>query len=154
MEELRRLLVIDNDFHCYDTPVALNQAIDELREEGKRWAFYLHSQERGVEAFEDHYYHAILIDNDFGKGMTTLVQIMNGSGIGVPVAYVSAHDTSGLLMQNTQLLQKHGKPCIDPLEFENLGVSYIRKRGNHTSKELGVEDLRKSLADFLRFASS
>jgi len=154
MEELRKLLVIDNDFHCYDTPVALNQAIDELREEGKRWAFYLHDQQKGVQIFESGLYHALLIDNDFGKGMATLVQLINGSGIGIPVAYVSAYDTSGLLMQNAQLLQSSGSLCITPLEFDSLGVMHIRKRGNNISKELRIEDLRKGLAEFLRFASS
>jgi hypothetical protein len=108
----------------------------------------------GVRAFESNHYHAVLIDNDFGEGIITLAKLVNDFGAGVPIAYVSAYDIPGLIMQNEQLLQRSEEPFIHPRDFARLGITHVRKRGNNISKELCVEDLRKGLAEFLRSASS
>lgn len=149
MEEPKRLLVIDDDFHAYDTPRALNLAIDDLRQQGQRWAFYVNLQARAKEAIEKGQYHGLIIDNDFGDGMVTLAGLVDGVGLGIPIGYVTAYDIEGLDMQNRHTLQRKSLPYIDPVHFQRLGVTHIRKRGNNVYPELSVEDLRKSLFDFL-----
>jgi len=152
MEEPKKLLVIDNDFHACDTPLAINLAIDELRQEELRWAFYLQSQARGKEAIERGSYNALLIDNDSGEGMATLAGLVNGHGIGIPIGYVTAYDVRELVFQNIRLEQE-GKPFVYVDDFQRFGVVHIRKSGNNVSKKLRLESLGKGLVNFLRFAS-
>lgn len=153
MEEPKRLLVIDDDFHAYDLPSALNQAMDELRRDGKRWTFYVHSQEKCPDVLERGHYHALLIDNDFGEGMVTLAGLVNGHGIGIPIAYITSQDIDGLLVQNSDLTRR-ARPTISPYEFKKYGVSHIRKKGKKFANEVTLEDLRIDLAEFLKRSSS
>jgi len=121
MNEPYKLLVIDNDFHAYSTPNSLNLAIDLLRNEGKRWAYYLHLQTDGVKALEQNGYNAVLIDNDFGEGMNSLDKIIQTFVSRVPIAYISAYTPEALRIQARELCER-GKTGIFPEEFERSGV--------------------------------
>jgi len=124
MPDIKKLLVIDDDFHSYDTPIALNRAIDDLRQAGSRWTFYLHDQQRGVEAFKENHYNAVLIDNDIEVGLRTLNMILP---ISIPIAYVSAFTFEQLCRK---YWQQRSIEClqINPEKFKELGIRFMRKR--------------------------
>jgi len=124
MDEPNKLLVVDNDFHAYDTPAALIQAIDDLRKEGLRWAYYLQDHHRCKEAIDGAHYHALLIDNDGDIGLKTLNEIIP---VHIPIAYVSAFTLEELkrkypLLENT----RNGK--LNPTCFKEFGIRFMRKR--------------------------
>ena len=163
MPDIKKLLVIDDDFHSYDTPIALNRAIDDLRQAGSRWTFYLHDQQRGVEAFKENHYNAVLIDNDIEVGLRTLNMILP---ISIPIAYVSAFTFEQLCRK---YWQQRSIEClqINPEKFKELGIRFMRKRdimnciqirGNKrtVTHELIDEDgvtldtLQKDIYDFLK----
>ena len=139
-----RLLVVDDDFQRYDTPLALEKAIAQLSQEGTTWSCKLSAQHQVPSRLEEERYDAVLIDNDFGKGIGTLAEILVH---GIPVGYITAYDLDGLKRQYDHVEEARQ---IAPDLFADLNVTLIQKRGNNVGKDLTMQALEQQIYSFLK----
>src|SRR3989344_5630409 len=120
-----RLLAIDNDFQEYITPLALQLASERLKAEGIIWSSTNCRQSHVREFLSKGFYHALLLDNDFGEGTKTLIYVKNGRQI--PLVYVSAYDLIGLKEQHSEI---GGAPVVDNNLNPVDGITIVRKPGH------------------------
>lgn len=144
-----KLLVVDEDFDKYDTEPAIHDAFERLEKEQINWSYNLCCQQRDALQRSKASYDALLIDNDFGRGIITLAEMLP---LEKPTAYITAYDLSGLMMQHSDLIKRAGRGAalVNPEEFRSLGVTLIRKKGKHVGKNVTQQDMNEQIYEFLK----
>ena len=128
--KLRKLLVIDNDFESYDTPNALNSAIEKLKKKKINWSYNIGRQGFYLSALKKDEYDALIVDNDFGEGLETAFLIRRKYKK-IPILYISVYDMEGLRMEYDYLAERKmigDRPIlglVNPDIFKSVGVTYL-----------------------------
>ena len=136
------LLIIDDDFAKYDTPDALDCALEKLKKENINWSHHVCNQSNAVDLLTNARFDAILLDNDFGEGIRTLSQILAKK---IPIGYISAYDLGGLIMQYNNITRD-----VEPTDFEKIGITLIQKPGKNISRDIPIGSLRQEIYLFLK----
>jgi hypothetical protein len=129
MRNTLNLFLVDNDFEVYDTHMAIGLVIRRLRGEHLNMYYSISSQKDALEAVVQvgcAAVDAVVIDNDFGEGITSLKKLLPYiAEHKLPVAYVSAYDMAGLLNQHQRLLDPHS-PVHSPQSLAHPSRSLVQ----------------------------
>ncbi len=139
MEAKLKLLVIDNDHTEYDTLESARAAAARF-EYPILWEVVLCSQDLALAQITEATYNAVLIDNDFGKGLQTFQAI---KGYDIPTAYVSAYDSIGLMRQPEY------KALFGDHHPISVGLLLLQKKGKNYPSTATKETLAARIHDFL-----
>jgi hypothetical protein len=143
MVELK-LLVVDDDLHSYPTPIALDGAIERLKGESVVWAYDSCRQAEATQILKEAGYRAVMIDNDFGDGVSTLAEVLK---MNLPIAYISAYDMDGLRLQFRLIPEAR---LLSTSTFESGCLTLIRKPGRNVGRDVSLQSLERGIYDFLK----
>jgi len=133
----RKAVLVDDNPEGYDTMQAMGIATKRLAERyNVRWGIDVVDQKKALDIVNAIRPDAVIIDNDSGKGLVTINEVIGRTPGALPLGYVTAHNREQLARFRECLDERAcAEGGIASLEqMDERGVKLMRKRGKTASQ--------------------